>query len=213
VPFLNIVQLIGAAKETSQLTLLEGAMRERAFFNASRQKIQKRLAVNIDPEVVLAPSREIGLTKALAQRYGLSYDQLVVEVTENIRLPTLQGVLEAIAHYKRQGFVVAIDDVGAGISLIPILVHQTPDIIKIDRGVIQDLGKSYIKLRLVRSLVDLAHSLGVLVVAEGIETFDELKEVYKLGVDLGQGYFLGRPNESVAGFSESLTDIHKLFPR
>ena len=213
VPFLSIIRLIEAAKETSQLTLLEGAMRERAFFNASRQKIQKRLAVNIDPEVVLAPSREIGLTKALAQRYGLSYDQLVVEVTENVRLPSLQGVLEAIAHYKRQGFVVAIDDVGAGISLIPILVHQTPDIIKIDRGVIQDLGKSYIKLRLVRSLVDLAHALGVLVVAEGIETFDELKEVYKLGVDLGQGYFLGRPNESVAGFSESFTNIHKLFSK
>lgn len=211
VPFLNIVQLISAAKETSLLTSLEGVMRERAFFNASRQKIHKRLAVNIDPEVVLAPSREIGLTKALAQRYGISYDQLVMEVTENVRLPTLKGVLEAIVHYKRQGFVVAIDDVGAGVSLIPVLIHQTPDIVKIDRGVIQDLGRSYAKLRLVRSLVDLAHALGILVVAEGIETFEELKEAYKLGVDFGQGYFLGRPNESVEGFPESLPDIQKLF--
>lgn len=210
VPFLNIIQLINSAKEINMLTLLEEAMRERAFFNASRMRVQKRLFVNIDPEVILDSTREIGFTKRLAQRYGLSYDQLVLEITENIRLSTLKSVLKTLAHYKHQGFVVAIDDVGAGISLAPILTAEAPDILKIDRCLVQGCDKSYTKIRILRSLVDLAHTLGILVVAEGIETSGELEELLKLGVDYGQGYLLGRPNESLASFKEFSREISRL---
>jgi len=201
-PFLNIVQLIEAAKETGMLFSLERNLREKAFFNAKKQNINKRISINVDPTVMQDSAREIEVTRSLAQKYGFPYDQTIIEITENINQIEVENALCAMEHYKNQGFLVAIDDVGAGISLVPLIMQNTPDLIKLDRSMIEDVDRSYAKLRIVKALVDVAHSLNIMVIAEGIEKNDELKELKKLGVDLGQGYYLGRPSDETAVFKD-----------
>lgn len=92
-----------------------------------------------------------------------------------------------------RGIRLAIDDVGKGFSGIHHIIECGPKTIKIDAAVIRDVHTSPAKLAMIEALVTFGRRLDVLVVAEGIETADELRALCELGVPAGQGYFLGRP--------------------
>jgi EAL domain-containing protein (putative c-di-GMP-specific phosphodiesterase class I) len=88
---------------------------------------------------------------------------------------------------------LAIDDVGAGFSSLRHIVVTDPDVIKMDRSIVSGLHTDPVLSKLVEALVVFGHGCGVKVVAEGIETADEAARLRDLGVDLGQGWYFGRP--------------------
>ena len=123
---------------------------------------------------------------------GLKPHCIALEIIEsNIhRLDDLQRFIQT---YRDYGFLIALDDVGAGHSNLNRIPLLKPDILKVDRYLIQDIPNNFYKQEVFKAMVGLAHKIGSLVLAEGVETEEEAFCVMELGVDLIQGYYFSKP--------------------
>jgi|HubBroStandDraft_5_1064220.scaffolds.fasta_scaffold48316_2 EAL domain-containing protein (putative c-di-GMP-specific phosphodiesterase class I) len=119
----------------------------------------------------------------------------VLEITERSTLDGIDSVEKKIAQLREMGFRIAMDDLGAGYAGLTSFASLEPEVVKLDMTLIRDIEKSETKRKLVASMIDVCHDLGVLVVAEGIETVSERTVLVDLRCDLLQGYLLGRPGE------------------
>ncbi|WP_159440921.1 putative bifunctional diguanylate cyclase/phosphodiesterase [Jatrophihabitans endophyticus] len=129
---------------------------------------------------------------ALLAAADVSAGRLVVEVPET-RLITDPRILDVLTELRSCGFKIAIDDFGIGYSNLARLGALAPDVIKFDRSLIEPLGGSHASARIVASMIALAHDLGAMTVAEGVETPAQRDALVALGCDAMQGYLLGRP--------------------
>lgn len=129
------------------------------------------------------------------QNAKLSPRNVAVEILESAihDLPQLCGLLNVFRTY---GFLLVLDDVGAGHSNLDRVPMIKPDVLKLDRSLIVGLEDDYYKQETFKSLVQLARRIGALVVAEGVETQEQAITSLELGADLLQGFFLGRPEQS-----------------
>ena len=151
-----------------------------------------RLSINFLPNAVYSPQACIRLTLATAAECGLPSDRLIFEFTENERLDTahVRGIVEA---YRSLGFATAIDDFGAGHAGLNLLADIQTDLVKLDMELIRGIDSNMPRRLIVEAMVRLCRSLGVEVIAEGIETAQELAVLSLLGVRHVQGYYLARP--------------------
>jgi len=129
--------------------------------------------------------------------------QVVLEVTERTTLdgvPDLRGRVERV---RELGFRIAVDDLGAGYSGLNSFVALQPDLVKLDMTLVREVERDPTRQKLVRSLTALCHDMGILVVAEGIQTAEEREVLIDMGCDLLQGYVVGLPQpiESLGGES------------
>jgi predicted signal transduction protein with EAL and GGDEF domain len=118
---------------------------------------------------------------------------LVVEITEHEHVADIQALSEAVQQVHAAGVMLALDDFGDGRSSLRLWSELQPDIVKIDKYFTADLSRHAKKLQTLRALMHIAEVFGSTLVAEGIETADDLRVVRDLGIGLGQGYFMGRP--------------------
>jgi EAL domain-containing protein (putative c-di-GMP-specific phosphodiesterase class I) len=116
-----------------------------------------------------------------------------VEITESVPLSHFEMCHSVLAEIRSKGVMLAIDDLGAGYSNLKYIADLSPEIVKIDRGLVMELGSGPRYRQLVRHIVDMCEGMGARVVAEGIETIDELRAAQEAGADFGQGYLLARP--------------------
>ncbi len=123
----------------------------------------------------------------------LPLERVLLELSEHDPVEDYNGLLAALDPLRRNGMRLAIDDVGAGFSSLRHIVLTHPDVIKLDRSIVDGVSHDDVLSTLVRSLVAFAGSAGADVVAEGIETQDDAVWLRGLGVDYGQGWFFGRP--------------------
>lgn len=160
------------------------------------------LSVNMSPDAILAPEMEAALGPD-------TLEGLVIEITEHDAVSDYARLAARLADYRGRGAKVAIDDAGAGHASMRHVTQLSPDYIKIDRSLIHDIHLDYAKRALVRSMVTLEKDLGAAVVAEGIESMDELGTLRELGVPLGQGYLLARPHReaTAAPWNAALLDL------
>jgi EAL domain-containing protein (putative c-di-GMP-specific phosphodiesterase class I) len=151
------------------------------------------LFLNLD----LAAERDLASVPAnlesLLADAGLAPTNVAVEFLE-ARLDDVGRFTALAASLRARGFLVVLDDVGAGHSNLDRIHLFRPDIIKIDRGLIAGVDKDYYKQETLKSLVGLSRRIGALVVAEGIETEEEAITALEIGADLLQGFFLARPH-------------------
>jgi EAL domain-containing protein (putative c-di-GMP-specific phosphodiesterase class I)/CheY-like chemotaxis protein len=119
--------------------------------------------------------------------------QIVLEITERSNLESIGQVRERISRLRDLGFRIAIDDIGAGYSGLNSFAIIQPDIVKLDITLIRGIDADPVKRKLVRALKDLCQDLGIVVVAEGVETPSERDTLVQLGCDLFQGYLFARP--------------------
>jgi len=146
-----------------------------------------RLTVNAGPATMLSPQFHAAVTGAADPR------RVVVELTEHVGVTDYEVLLAARELLRRSGVSVAVDDAGTGISSLSHILRLEPDFIKLDRELVTGVDHDPARHALVESLVAFATETGALVIAEGIETAEELGMLTSLGVPLGQGYFLGMP--------------------
>ena len=118
---------------------------------------------------------------------------LTLEVTESVFVQDSERALVVLDGLKRLGVVLALDDFGTGYSSLSYLKRFPVDVVKIDKGFVADMGHDPASHAIVAAVVDLAHVLGLTVVAEGVETVGQHAEVAALGCELAQGYYFGRP--------------------
>ncbi len=119
--------------------------------------------------------------------------RIVLEITERASLDGIPDIHARLRKLREMGFRIAIDDLGAGYAGLTSFVTLNPQIVKLDMSLIRDIHKEPMKASIVRSMTRLCIDLGMLVVAEGVETTEELDILVDAGCDLLQGYLLGRP--------------------
>ena len=119
--------------------------------------------------------------------------RVVLEITERESLSSTPQVRERVTTLRKLGYRIAIDDLGAGYAGLTSFALLEPDIVKLDMALVRGVDHEPVKRRLIASFTTLCKEMGVLVVAEGIETAPERDAIIDLGCDLLQGFFIGRP--------------------
>nr|WP_234967382.1 EAL domain-containing protein [Octadecabacter temperatus] len=147
------------------------------------------LAVNTSP-ATLATGKLLKLIEAA------DGERIVVEITEHDAIDDLDVLLMEIDNLRDLGARIAVDDAGAGYSGLQQIIRLRPDVIKLDMSLTQDVDKDLARRALASAMVQFARDTNAHVVAEGIETEAEMRTLKNLGVELGQGYHLGRPAPS-----------------
>jgi len=165
----------------------------RSFHRLRARPDDLLLFLNLDLTSTSKPSALSAQLEALIRGAGLDPRNVGVEFLES-RLDDVHRFGELATALHARGFLVALDDVGAGHSNLDRIPLFRPDVIKIDRSLVTGVDADFYKQETFKSLVNLSRRIGALVVAEGIETEAEAVTALELGADLLQGFFLGRPS-------------------
>jgi diguanylate cyclase (GGDEF)-like protein len=196
--------LLEVAHRHGRLLPLDRRWREIAIARIARRGVDEGMFfLNVDPRVVEDPAYTPGYPLALVERHRLSPARFALELTEVFSRDPAE-IERVLNHYRRQGFRVALDDLGAGQQSLVALIRLSPDIVKIDRELIRGVDTDRTQANLLRALAEFARRTNILLVAEGIETAGELRVVCEAGVPLGQGYLLGRPAPAPEGLSRDV---------
>ena len=190
--------LFTLAQQEGKLHKLELLCREKAISKFAKLSLQGRLFLNVSASLLGSPEHQSGMTLAILKELGLDQKDIVIELSEQHPYDHNGLPRSSVEHYRKMGFQVAIDDLGVGYSGLQLWSELQPDIVKVDKHFIQGIDKDEIKREFVRSILTIAQRLNCTLIAEGIETQQELDQLIEIGVTLGQGYFLGRPVEHPA---------------
>ena len=129
---------------------------------------------------------------------GTHADHVVLEVTERAALDEISDVGSRVTRLRELGFRIAVDDLGAGYSSLTSLAQLQPDVVKLDMSLIRDVHKHPIKQKLVSSFASLSKDMGIVLIAEGVETVEERDTLLGLGCDVFQGFLFARPAQGFA---------------
>ncbi len=154
---------------------------------------KRRLFYNIDNRILEMPNFESGNTIRLLKKYNLTNSYFIFEISERLPFHSYDTFSKIIFNYKKQGFKIAIDDFGVGYSSLQLIYASDFDILKLDKFFITNLNNDLRKKLFVEQVVRMTHLLGALIVAEGIETYEELNTCLELDIDLAQGYYICEP--------------------
>jgi EAL domain-containing protein (putative c-di-GMP-specific phosphodiesterase class I) len=152
-----------------------------------------RLNINFLPNAVYEPAACIRLTLDAARRTGFPLDRITFEIVEQEELSQEQHLQRIITEYKRHGFQVALDDFATGYSGLSRLAALRPDIVKLDRVMIQDIDRDPMRRAIVAAVVALCREIGVKPVIEGVETAAEVQTLREIGVRFMQGFYFAKP--------------------
>ena len=223
-PLHSPLTLFAVARHAGRLSDLEMLCRKSACKRFSNLGLEGKLFLNVSPESLLDPSYQPGRTLKLLQAFGIPPSQVVIELTEQSPTEDFALLDNALHHYRAMGFSIALDDLGAGYSSLRLWSELRPDYVKIDRHFIDGIHQDAVKREFVGSILKMAQASRALVIAEGIERQEEFTVLAEMGVDLMQGYLLGRPQEQpprdarqlLASLQDSLAalndDNHDLTP-
>lgn len=165
---------------------------QQAVNSARNWKGDLSFSINLSP-VQFEDERLVDRTIETLEKAGVCPTRLEIEMTESAFVSNIERAQEVITQFKSHGIRVALDDFGTGYSSLRHLSEFRPDKIKIDRSFILDLATNPASQMIVRTVTALAHSLGLHVTVEGVETADNEADVRRYGCDHGQGYLYGRP--------------------
>ncbi len=161
----------------------------------SRERAHAKFFLNVDPRIIHCVDFRPGFTKSLLELFDLRPEQFAFELTESGPLIETPELGALISHYKTQGFGIALDDIGQGFSSLSAVVRLRPNILKIDRDLVDGIARDGMRQHLIASLVTFAEQCGMSLIAEGIETPRDLVALINCGVRYGQGFLLALPGD------------------
>jgi diguanylate cyclase (GGDEF)-like protein/PAS domain S-box-containing protein len=191
-------QFLPMAEETGLIDEIGATVLQDALAQFARWRAQElpfadaTLAVNVGTRQVVDPSFATLVADVLAET-GIPADSLWLEITETALLADVKASTVALRNLRSLGLHLAVDDFGTGYSSLTYLKRFPVEAIKIDRGFVAGLGLDSEDTTIVEAVVNLGHSFGIAVIAEGLETPLQLSRLRQLGCDRGQGYLFGRP--------------------
>ena len=184
--------LFFVAEQAGWLDRLDRIARESALTGAVPWLGDHDLYVNFHPASIYRPQVCLASTERVVHDTGIAPGRLVFEVVEAHAVADRGHLVSVLEHHRSLGWRVALADVGAGWSSQSLLAAVRPDVVKLDKRLVQELPDDGARAAL-RTVTELAHQLGAVVVAEGVETERLAEEVTDLGADLGEGWLFGRP--------------------
>lgn len=195
--FRSIEQMFQVAQEANATWELERLCRETAIRGIGRYPGRMFLFLNVEPDSIYDPQFRSPETLEMLADAGLQPDRVVLEMTEHSGVQDFQAFRRTLAYFRSQGFRLAIDDVGSGYSGLQSIAEVRPDFIKIDMSLIRDVHRHDIKRDLIHTIGKFSAMSGISMIAEGVETQEELRELRRIGVVLAQGYLFARPHPSL----------------
>jgi EAL domain-containing protein (putative c-di-GMP-specific phosphodiesterase class I) len=208
--------LIEEAERYGLILELDRLFRKKALENFRSYHAQNRqavLSINLDSSAICTGLGSKHLLKSV-EKYRIDPSCIIIEILES-EVEDINILVDFVSHYRSQGFMIAMDDFGAGFSNWDRIIKLKPDIIKLDISIIRDIDSDFLKQEVARSLIKLSHNTGSLVVAEGIETEGEALKMLELNADILQGFFLAKPMQmeknNVETINTKIDDISTSF--
>ncbi|MEE4241992.1 MAG: bifunctional diguanylate cyclase/phosphodiesterase [Desulfopila sp.] len=195
-PFGTIDQLFEQARRHGEICSLDMLCRDNVLRLAAQHDLNgsgAQLFINVCPTSLQQREHNIGETERMVQAWGLKKEDVVLEITEQEAVSDYPFFLKAIEHYRSRGFRIAIDDFGAGYGGMKMLSLVAPDFVKIDSHFFRDIDSAHINYSLIDAIATICHRIGIDVIAEGIETENDVKVCQDFDIQLLQGYYFARP--------------------
>ena len=156
---------------------------------------EEKLFLNCSPYLVEGP--QFSAIKTLFEKSSFNVGNVILEITERSAISDFKVFYEYLRCFREHGFKFAVDDVGGGYASLESIVEIKPEVVKIDRHIVNELNKDPFKRSIIKFIVAFCQENNILSIAEGIENKEDLKIVMGLGVDAGQGYYLCRPSAKI----------------
>lgn len=194
--------LLKAASDEGLTYELETACVSSTLTTWGRLKTAGRLFVNISAEALITAFDKRGRDGLLhwIQDFHVVPRMLVLEITEHERVGNMDRLAEVVSEIRAAGLSLALDDFGDGRSSLRLWSQIKPEVVKIDKYFTRNISAHGDKLKTIQALQQIATIFGTALVAEGIETAEDLRVLRDVGIEYGQGYFLGRPDGSPLQF-------------
>jgi EAL domain-containing protein (putative c-di-GMP-specific phosphodiesterase class I) len=162
------------------------------WFSESFPESDLKLSINISAKGLVDIHQADNLYE-LCRQYKVAPERVVLELTESSAMVDSTLSLDLMTRFRVKGFHLSIDDFGTGYSSMVQLVRLPFSEIKVDKSFVMQAQQSQESRNVIKSIIDLGHSLGMLVTAEGVEDLDTLNYINSLGCDLAQGYLIAHP--------------------
>lgn len=198
--------LFPAAEQFNKVWELEFLCRSKAFARAKGLPKDKLLFVNVAPKIINDPRFQKGVTLDMLAHYKIDASNIIFEITEKTSIEDYKSFRKVLDNYTSQGYKIAIDDMGSGYSGLKLLTETRPQFIKIDMDLVRNIDKDAIKQALMKAIYEFSVVANMKVIAEGIETMDELNTLINIGIPYGQGYLLQRPAAQFLDISPGVKD-------
>ena len=195
-PFSNAGSLFAAAEAANKTVEIDLLCLEIVAAGAAQMPEDLYLSVNLSPRTLESSDFRSSDIKGIFRKHGIALDRIVLELTERETVEDLDELRGNVKKLRSAGVRIAADDVGAGNAGLRLLSEIQFDVVKIDLSLVHE-GSHDPSHAILRALQGLAAQWGASVVAEGIETAEQLTVVRALGISAGQGYLLGRPGDDV----------------
>lgn len=205
--FISLAEQAGMISEIGQIVLASAARQLGVWQRVLRRDDQFFVAVNISPTHFLE-NGFLEQVQTVLLREGLKPNSLKIEVTESVIMRHPDRAMRLFERLRSLGVGLACDDFGTGFSNLSSIRDLPFDTLKIDRSFLAPESLDSRGGMIISTITDLAHGLGMSVVAEGIETQMQIDRLAQLGCDLGQGYFIGEPKSA-----NEITDMLAVLPR
>lgn len=188
--FLSELEALGMHSEFDNYILVKACQASARWFELYQRRVA--IAVNITA-IEFQDKQLITDIQMLLRQYSIPPKYVELEITENVAMTDITSSMDSIVKLQNMGIKVSIDDFGTGYSSLAYLRDLPIDKIKIDRSFIKEVASNDSDLTIVKSMIELSHGLGKRVLAEGVETIDQLNLLRHLGCDAVQGYFINKP--------------------
>ena len=206
---------IETLETAGQIHKLDSYIWELAVKQLSMWKNTDKQDLTISVNVSVKDFYNIDVVRMITQlidKYGVDSQLLRIEITETALLGNLDACGSIVSDLRRKGFLVEIDDFGKDNSTLSLLKDIKADVLKIDMSFLQEIRDSERNRIILQSVINLAHSLGMDVIVEGVETEDQLQTLAEMGCNCFQGYFFSRPVPADV-FERNCSDAGSLYGR
>jgi len=190
VEFLDDIEALGMHSLFDNYILTKACQTSARWFDIYQRRIA--IAVNVTA-VEFQDENLVSNIQCLLLEHKIPSKYIELEITENVVMTDIERAMDSIVKLQNMGIKVSIDDFGTGYSSLAYLRELPIDKIKIDRSFIQEVASNDSDLTIVKSMIELSHGLGKRVLAEGVETVEQLNVLRHLGCDAVQGYFIDKP--------------------
>jgi EAL domain-containing protein (putative c-di-GMP-specific phosphodiesterase class I) len=171
--------------------------RENALKTTAVKKVDAKVFINFIPTTIYDPKFCLASTVKWANQLEFDPKNIVFEVVETQKVKDTEHLKTILNYYREQGFLIALDDVGEGYSSLNMIIDLKPDIIKVDRNIINNIDKDEMKRSVYKALRNLAMENDIKILAEGVETPYELATLKSIGLDYAQGYYFAKPSAEI----------------
>lgn len=185
--------LFTLAEEIGLLYDLDRLCRRRSIVNAKGKPPGKKLFVNTLPNLIFDPEFGAKAFVDFLKENQIPIGDVVFEITERNAIEQFSKFKKALSYYIDAGIDIAIDDVGAGYSSLEAIMEIQPKFVKIDASIVRGIHQTEVKRQMLKALIMLAKSINAKIVAEGVETKEDLKVLIDFEIDYAQGYYFARP--------------------